>query len=66
MRNDARPIGEDSPASPVGGDALPGESARHDGRDAHKDDRQSPVVNRGADERDSEAPDVPERPARSS
>ena len=44
MRNDARPIGEDSPASPVGGhesparDQQPEESA---GRD-----RQPPVVNR--------------------
>ena len=66
MRNDARPIGEDSPASPVGGDALPGDTGRHDSRDAHKDDRQPHVVNRGADERESEAPAVPRRPARSS
>ena len=66
MRNDARPIGEDSPASPVGGDAEPGDSERHDSRDPHKDDRQSHVVNRGPDERESEAPAVPGRPARSS
>jgi hypothetical protein len=66
MRNDARPIGEDSPASPVGGDAVPGDTGRNDSRDAHKDDRQPHVVNRGADERESEAPAVPRRPARSS
>ena len=43
MRNDARPIGEHSPASPVGGDA----------------DRQSDIVNKEADEPppDAERPD---------
>jgi hypothetical protein len=50
MRNDARPIGEDSPASPVGGDDAPLERERPEARDdpervegSHKDDRLSPV-----------------------
>jgi hypothetical protein len=47
MRNDARPIGENSPASPVGGDASPREAERHDGRGDHRDDHRSPIVNRG-------------------
>ena len=42
MRNDARPIGEDSPASPVGGDENRHDSVSHD--------RQSQVVNKEADE----------------
>ena len=42
MRNDARPIGEDSPASPVGGDENRRDSVSHD--------RQSQVVNKEADE----------------
>ena len=39
MRNDARPIGEDSPASPVGGDK----------------ERQSDIVNKEADEQPPKA-----------
>lgn len=39
MRNDARPIGEDSPASPVGGDKEP----------------QSDIVNKEADEQPPKA-----------
>lgn len=39
MRNDARPIGEDSPASPVGGDK----------------DRQSDIVNKEAKEQSPDA-----------
>jgi hypothetical protein len=52
MRNDARPIGEDSPASPVGGDARPIESERPDGRDSHAHDRQSHIVNEEAEDRE--------------
>jgi hypothetical protein len=45
MRNDARPIGEDSPASPVGGDAEPvGNQETPDSRDSVKHDRQSHIV----------------------
>jgi hypothetical protein len=51
MRNDARPIGEDSPASPVGGHEEPA-AAASDSRDSVAHDRQSPVVNKGADEDD--------------
>ena len=42
MRNDARPIGEDSPSSPLGGD----DAVDHEGdsRDQHKHDRQSHIV----------------------
>jgi hypothetical protein len=50
MRNDARPIGEDSPASPVGGHEEP--AAASGSRDSIAHDRQSPVVNEGADEDD--------------
>jgi hypothetical protein len=58
MRNDARPIGENSPASPVGGD----EARRDDdSRDLHKRDRQSHVVNRQTEE---QHPDPPEDPTR--
>lgn len=59
MRNDARPIGEDSPASPVGGDESPIESERPDSRGAHKHDRQSHVVNQEAEERRPDSPDDP-------
>ena len=55
MRNDARPIGEDSPASPVGGDAAP---ARDD-RESHKHDRQSLIVNKEAEQRQPDAPEDP-------
>ena len=50
MRNDARPIGEDSPPSPLGGHESPIESERPDSRGAHKHDRQSHVVNQGAED----------------
>ena len=51
MRNDARPIGEDSPASPVGGDENRRDSVSHD--------RQSPIANQEADQElpDQELPD---------
>jgi hypothetical protein len=64
MRNDARPIGEDSPASPVGGhedDAtVPRRDAAHaapDARDSVAHDRQSVVVNRGAEGPEAEGPE---------
>jgi hypothetical protein len=44
MRNDARPIGEDSPASPLGGDHTP------DSRESVTHDRQSHVVNNEAED----------------
>ena len=44
MRNDARPIGEDSPGSPVGGDEP------MDNRESVTHDRQSHVVNQEADD----------------
>jgi hypothetical protein len=45
MRNDARPIGEDQPGSPVGGE---------DARESVKHDRQSHVVNKEAEDRDKQ------------
>jgi len=42
VRNDARPIGEDSPASPLGGDDAV--NRERDSRDQHKHDRQSHIV----------------------
>jgi hypothetical protein len=52
MRNDARPIGEDAPASPVGGDARPIPSERPDSRDTVAHGRESHVVNRPAEDRE--------------
>ena len=63
MRNDARPIGEDSPASPLGGHESPIASERPDSRGAHKHDRQSHVVNQGAEERQPDSPDDPVTPS---
>jgi hypothetical protein len=48
VRNDARPIGEDSPASPVGGDEDV--DRERDSRDSHKHDRQSHIVHPRAEE----------------
>jgi hypothetical protein len=56
MRNDARPIGEDSPASPVGGSEGPVGSQRPDSRDSHTHDRQSHIVHPQAEE-DARDPD---------
>jgi len=44
MRNDARPIGEDSPASPLGGHDTPPQGT-DDRRDRVSDDRESSTVN---------------------
>lgn len=63
MRNDARPVGHDSPASPVGGDERQVESERSDSRTSHAHDRQSHVVNRGAEERRPDAPEDPVTPS---
>jgi hypothetical protein len=59
VRNDARPIGENSPPSPIGGaDAV---NREPDSRDRHKHDRQSHIVHPRAEEdaqrgdRDSDA-----------
>lgn len=48
MRNDARPIGEGSPASPVGGEEVV--SRDTDSRDLHKHGRQSHIVHPRAEE----------------
>lgn len=63
MRNDARPIGEDSPASPVGGHESPIESERPDSRDSHAHGRQSHIVNRDAETTRPDAPDDPVTPS---
>jgi hypothetical protein len=63
MRNDARPIGEDSPASPVGGHESPIESERPDSRGSHKHDRQSHIVNEEAEEREPTTPEDPVMPS---
>jgi hypothetical protein len=47
VRNDARPIGEDSPASPLGGDEVNPEA---DSRDLHKHGRESHIVHPRAEE----------------
>jgi hypothetical protein len=49
MRNDARPIGEDSPASPVGGHESPIARESPESRDRRTHDRPH-VVNQAAGE----------------
>ena len=62
MRNDARPIGEDSPASPVGGHEGPAAGRPSaDNRDSIAHDRQSHIVNRRAEEDDDDDATVPPR-----
>jgi len=60
MRNDARPIGEHAPASPLGGNERPIPSERPDGRDTVARGRESHTVNRPAADRE---PDQPRDPA---
>jgi hypothetical protein len=60
MRNDARPIGEHSPASPIGGDASPVDRET-DSRDSHKHDRQSHIVH-GRTEEDARRDDHDSEP----
>ena len=76
MRNDARPIGEHAPASPLGGsepndtDAVrareaeesPIPSERPDSRDTVGHGRQSHVVNRPAEDREPSRPEDPVMP----
>ena len=51
MRNDARPIGQDSPASPLGGNHGPvGSEPTADSRDSHEHDRPSQIVDPRAEE----------------
>lgn len=59
MRNDARPIGEHSPASPIGGHESPIDSERSDSRGSHKHDRQSHLVNEKAEQREPKTPEDP-------
>jgi hypothetical protein len=50
MRNDARPIGEDLPRSPISADDD--QQPEHgDARESVTHDRQSHVVNKGAEDR---------------
>jgi hypothetical protein len=63
MRNDARPIGEHAPESPVGGDHAPMESERADSRDSLKHDRQSHIINQDAEERQPQDADDPVMPS---
>jgi hypothetical protein len=56
MRNDARPIGEHAPPSPVGGDERPIPSERPDSRDTVGHGRESHVVNPPAEEREPDQP----------
>jgi hypothetical protein len=64
MRNDARPIGERSPGSPLGGDApAPIESERPDSRDSVAHGRLSHVVNRAAEEARPQGPNDPVTPS---
>jgi len=62
MRNDARPIGEDAPASPVGGDERPIPSERPDSRDTVARGRQSHIINRAAEDREPDEPRDPVMP----
>ena len=63
MRNDARPIGEHSPASPVGGHEPPIESERPDSRDTVAHGRESHIIHREAEERQPNAPEDPVTPS---
>ena len=62
MRNDARPVGEHAPASPVGGDERPIPSERPDSRDTVAHGRESHIINRPAEEREPDQPDDPVMP----
>jgi hypothetical protein len=70
MRNDARPIGEHAPASPLGGSESPlAEAAdapipseRPDSRDTVGHRRESHIVNRPAEEREPSEPNDPVMP----
>jgi hypothetical protein len=62
MRNDARPIGEHAPASPVGGEERPIPSERPDSADTVAHGRQSHVVNRSAEDRQPDHPGDPVMP----
>jgi hypothetical protein len=62
MRNDARPVGEHAPASPVGGDAAPIPSERPDSRDTVAHGRESHIINRPAKDREPDRPGDPVMP----
>jgi hypothetical protein len=55
MRNDARPVGQEAPGSPVG-------EHETDARESVTHDRQSHVVNREAEERDRRGDNEPALP----
>jgi hypothetical protein len=69
MRNDARPLGEGSPASPLGGHDpeadpdRPIESERSDSRDSVTHGRESHIVNREAEKRRPERAGDPVTPS---
>jgi hypothetical protein len=50
MRNDARPIGEHSPGSPVGGEESPTGRERAHSRDSMKPEHRSRVIDHEPDE----------------
>jgi hypothetical protein len=56
MRNDARPIGQDAPASPVGGRRSRGSDQRPDGRDSAARDRQPHVIHKSPDDTEPDDP----------
>jgi hypothetical protein len=62
MRNDARPIGEHAPASPVGGDERPIPSERPDSRDTVAHGRESHIVNGAAQDGEPTEPRDPVMP----
>ena len=77
MRNDARPIGEASPASPMGGDQSPAGSPRPEGggeespipserpdsRGSVKHDRQTHIVHEEAEKREPANANDPAMPS---
>jgi hypothetical protein len=63
MRNDSRPVGEHSPASPVGGDERPIPSERPDSRDTIAHGRDSSVVHEASEDDQPAGPDDPVTPS---
>ena len=66
MRNDARPLGEASPASPVGGDATPIPTGHSDSHDPNGDDHQSHIVHEDAENGEPQSPGESVSPQRRS
>jgi hypothetical protein len=66
MRNDARPIGENSPASPVGGHESPTGSERSDSRDSMRHQHGSRVIDHEPEEDEDRPPTMDDSDAPSS